>query len=85
MSEMTSHESWERYWEGLGRAASCCRELGIMTKITAWGDLSKQLLIMRKKGQAIYKGPSLTEVQVLALVTDMEIAQKLAAMMGQNG
>lgn len=75
---MEAHESWERFWEGLTRAASCCRELGVMTNITSWKEVSEQLLIMRNKGQVIYKGSPLTEVQVMALINDIETAQKLA-------
>lgn len=79
MSEMQSHESFERVWEGLSRAASCCRELGVTTKINSWFDLSHQLLLMRKKAKIMYEGSPLSEVQVQALVTNMEIAQLAAA------
>lgn len=75
MSEMTSHESFERLWEGLTRAASCCRELGKMTTINSWFDLSRQLLITRQKAKVLYESAPLSEVQVNALVTNMEIAQ----------
>lgn len=81
MSEMTSSESWERFWEGLTRAASCCRELGVMTNVTAWKDLSAQFIIMRDKGRVMYKSAPLTEFEVMALVNDMETAQKLSASM----
>lgn len=83
MSEMTGHESFERVDQGLSRAASCCRELGEATTIKAWGNLSTQLLLLRKKAKAMYEGAALTEFQIQALVTEMEIAQKLAR--GLNG
>lgn len=82
---MQSSESWERVCEGLNRAASCCRELGAMTKINAWFNLSRQLLIMRQKAKVMYEGEALTELQVQALVTNMEIAQIAAAQMSGNG
>lgn len=84
MSEMNSHESWERYEEGLLRAASCCRELGVLTKSNEWTEMSRQLLIMRDKGLTIYKAKPLNELQVQSLVADMEIAQKIAHAMGQT-
>lgn len=79
---MESNESWERFYQGLTRAASCCRELGVMTSVPSWKELSKQLLLMRDRGQVMYKGSALTEMQVMALVTDMEIAQKAARYAG---
>ena len=60
---MESSESWERVWESLGRAASCCRELHIVTKIKDWGELSDQFLIMRKKAKAMYDGKPLSETE----------------------
>jgi len=81
MSEMQSHESWERVAEGLSRAASCCRELHIVTKIKDWGELSNQFLIMRKKAKAMYDGKPLSEVEVMVLVAEIETAQKLAGML----
>ena len=72
---MNTHESFERIDHGLSRAASCCRELAVMAKIPAWNDLSRQLLIMRKKAKVMYAEPPLHENQVMALVTQMEIAQ----------
>lgn len=73
--KMETNESWERFWEGLTRAASCCRELAKMTDAHEWKELSKQILIMRNKGKVIYDSPPLTELQVMGLVTKMEIAQ----------
>lgn len=78
---MEAPESWERVDLGLQRAASCCRELAVMTHINAWVDLSKQLLLMRKKAKVMYEGAPLSEVQVQALVTNMEIAQLAAEQM----
>ena len=52
-----------------------------MTKIGAWGDLSKQLLITANKSKEMYKEKPLSEFQVLKLVTEIEDAQKLASMM----
>lgn len=78
---MTTQESFERLIEGLCCAASCCRELGVMTKIGAWGGLSKQLLITANKSKEMYKEKPLSEFQVLKLVTEIEDAQKLASMM----
>lgn len=76
---MESSESWERFWEGLTRAASCCRELGVMTNVPAWKELSAQFLLMREKGQKMYKSAPLTELQVMTIVTEIETAQKLSA------
>ena len=81
MSEMQSAESWERIWEGLGRAASCCRELHIVTKIKDWGELSNQFLIMRNKAKTMYDGAPLSEFEVQILVSDMEAAQRAAGML----
>lgn len=82
---METNESFERVWEGLTRAASCCRELGTMTTINSWFDLSRQLLIMRKKSKVMYDSAPLSEVQVQALVTNMEIAQLAANNLRQMG
>ena len=78
---MESNESFERVSEGLHRAASCCRELHIVTKIKDWGELSNQFLIMRKKAKAMYDGNPLSEVEVQILVANMEAAQKDAGML----
>lgn len=78
MSEMRQNESLERFVEGLTRAASCCRELGLITQIPAWKELSKQLLIMRDKGRFMYKSAPLSEKDILILVANIEMAQKLA-------
>lgn len=75
---MESPESWERFTEGLTRAASCCRELAKMNDAKEWKDLSVQLLLMLKKGRKFYEGVPLTEMEVMNLVTNMEMAQKLA-------
>ena len=80
---METLESWERVDQGLRRAASCCRELGKMTAINSWFDLSNQLLLMLKKAKVMYEGPSLAEHEVQALVTQMEIAQLAAERMRQ--
>ena len=81
MSEMTGQESFERISEGLQRAASCCRELGMLTTINDWVELSNQFLIMRKKAKAMYSGPPLTEVEVMSIVADIENAQKMAGLL----
>jgi hypothetical protein len=75
---METNESWERFEQGLLRAASCCRELGKMLDAQEWKDLSVQLLVMLKKGKKFYHGRALTELEVMNLVTNMELAQKLA-------
>lgn len=82
---MESNESWERVDSGLRRAASCCRELGKMTSINAWFDVSRQLLLMLKNARFMYDSAPLTEPEVMALVTNMEVAQKAASIMAQNG
>lgn len=82
--EMTSSESLERVVEGLSRAASCCRELAKITDSLEWKDVSRQLLIMRQKVLGIYRGPSLTEAEVLVLVANMELAQRQARGMAVN-
>lgn len=82
---MEANESFERIYEGLTRAASCCRELAVMTTINSWVDLSKQLLLMRKKAKFMYDSAPLSEVEVQALVTNMEIAQLAAERMRQMG
>ena len=78
---MESSESFERVSEGLQRAASCCRELNIITKIKDWGELSNQFLIMRKKAKAMYDGKPLSEVEVMVLVSQIENAQKMAGLL----
>jgi hypothetical protein len=80
---MQAKESFERWVLGLTRAASCCRELAVITDATEWKNLSAQLLIMRDKGQAIYKAVPLTEFEVQSLVKNMEIAQKASQLMNQ--
>lgn len=75
MSGMNSNESFERLWEGLSRAASCCRELGVMTTLPAWKEFSKQLIIMRHNGKVMRESPALSEPEINAIVTNMEIAQ----------
>ena len=78
---MQSSESFERVWESLARAASCSRELGVMTNLPAWNEVAKQFLLMRQKAKVMYKSPALNEFQVQSLVTEMEMAQKAASMM----
>ncbi len=75
---MESKESFERFEQGLLRCASCCRELAKMLDAHEWKSLSAELLKMLNQGRAIYKSEPLTEMQVLGLVTKIEIAQKLA-------
>ena len=76
---METNESWERVDEGLKRAASCCRELCVFTKVNDWVDLANQFLLRRKKAKAMYNAAALTESQVLSLTMDMETAQIAAA------
>lgn len=86
MSEMLNAESFERVSEGLHSAASCCREMAALTSINAWIDLSNQFLIMRKKAKTMYESAPLNEVQIQAMVLEMEVAQKASAMMREmNG
>lgn len=80
-SIMEQNESVERFREGLLRAASCCRELSKITRAQEWHDLSTQLMVMLNKGLKFYKGAALTEPQVMQLVSEMEMAQKLARQM----
>lgn len=75
---MENSESLERVLEGLSRAASCCREMAKMLDAHEWKDLSAQLIIMRQKVLKIYKALPLTEMEVLNLVANMEMAQKAA-------
>ena len=82
---MENKESFERVVEGLARAASCCRELALATKINDWVDLSKQFLLMQKKAKAMYAGGALTESQVLKLTMDIETAQIAAAQLRELG
>lgn len=82
---MESHESWERVNEGLSRAASCCRELAVMTNVKDWTELSKQFILMRKKAKFMYDSAPLSEVQVMAIVSEIELAQKAAALMRAHG
>lgn len=82
---METNESFERYEQGLLRAASCCRELGKMTNVKDWKNLSRQLMIMLNQGRVIYQSAPLTELQVMALVTNMEIAQLAAQNMRRMG
>ena len=82
---MLNSESWERIDHGLQRAASCCREMCILTKVNDWVELSKQFLLMRQKAKAMYLAAPLTEVEVMALVAEMEMAQKLAGLMRAQG
>jgi len=76
---MTSHESMERLDHGLRQAASCCRELGVMTGVPDWRALSNEFEIMRKKAIKMYKDGELPEFEVQRLTNDIEIAQKMAS------
>lgn len=78
---MEAHESLERLTEGLNRAASCCRELGVMTTIKDWKRLSAELIKMRDNGMKFYKEAPLTESEVLILLMQIEDAQRAAAAM----
>jgi hypothetical protein len=82
---MEAAESYERVWESLTRAASCCRELAILTKADEWRQMSQQIIIMRDKAREIYSGAPLTEVQVMNLVAQMEEAQLSAHVARQMG
>lgn len=78
---MESPESWERIDHGLDRAASCCRELARMLDAHEWRGLSRELLLMRKKAKFMYDSAPLSESEVNALVTKMEIAQLVSRYM----
>lgn len=75
---MEAPESWERYEQGLLRAASCCRELARMLDAEEWRQMSHELLAMLNKGRAIYKAAPLTEAEILNLTSRMELAQRMA-------
>jgi hypothetical protein len=40
-----------------------------------WRDLSKQLILMRQRVLALYAAVPLTEMEIMSLVTRMEMAQ----------
>ena len=75
---MEAAESWERYEQGLLRAASCCRELARMLDAEEWKQMSRELLTMLNKGRAIYSAAPLTEAEILNLTSRMELAQRQA-------
>lgn len=81
---MEQKESFERLYEGLARAASCCREFGAMSGVVAWKNLSAQLLLTRDKALALYKSGPLPEAQVIALVQKIEDAQRMAKNMTRH-
>ena len=72
---MEKNESFERIWESLSRAASCCRELAVITNVKGWKELSAQLLIARENAKAMYKSKPLEEFEVISLVDKICQAQ----------
>lgn len=75
---MENFESFERFEQGLLRCASCCRELAQMLDAQEWKELSRELLLLLNKGRAIYNAVPLTELEIMNLTTQMEIAQHIA-------
>lgn len=75
---MQENESIERLVECLTKAASRSREMGAMTGVRAWKDLSQQFITMRKKALAMYRAKGLNDVQVAALCDRIQVAQAVA-------
>ena len=78
---MEAKESYERWCAGLSKAASCCRELGVITTIKDWKFLSAELIKLRDNGMKFYKEAPLKESEVLILLMQIEDAQRAAAAM----
>lgn len=64
MSEMNSAESFERFREGILKAASRALELGRVTKVNHWNHVAHHLRVVLENGTKMYNQRALSETQV---------------------
>jgi hypothetical protein len=73
MSDMQIAETTERWREGLKRAASRAREIGVAQgKPDMWNKIADSLDGIRSKGDAMIAGKALTRAQVLAAIDERQ-------------
>lgn len=68
MAEMEHTESFERFSEGLKKAASRARELGSAQKNRDWNKIAFNLETLIERGKTIYARRALSRDQVLAML-----------------
>lgn len=74
MSEMTEAESFERFEEGLKKAASRARELGILFASDKWAEIAASFDLMRRNGAKFYHGAAISRQEALRMI-DAEISK----------
>lgn len=72
MSEMTDVEAFERFAEGLKKAASRARELGIAQKSKDWGNVATMLDGIRINGEKMYNARALSRQDVLKMLDERQ-------------
>lgn len=72
MSEMQSAEIIERYVEGLKRASSRARELGIAQKATEWDKVARNLDMLLKTGVKLFNSRQLSRHDTLKMLDDRQ-------------
>lgn len=77
MSEMTETETFERFSEGLKKAASRCRELGVVQKDRNWTKTAIQIEQFLAYGTQLYRASALSRREVLGLL-DQRVDKKKA-------
>lgn len=72
MSEMTDVEAFERFSEGMKRAASRARELGVSQKSNDWGNVANMLDGIRTNGEKMYRARALSRQDVLKMLDERQ-------------
>lgn len=77
MSEMQDNESIERFVEGLKKAASRARELGIAQKNSSWEKVAVMLDGIRTNGVKLYQSSALSRNDVLSMLDQRQKTMKI--------
>lgn len=64
---MESYESFERFGEGMKKASSRAREMGVAQKDRNWTKLAFALDGIRQQGEKIFHSLPLTEQEVMKM------------------
>lgn len=72
MVDMTLNESMERFREGIKKAASRSRELGILQKNSNWTKIAFQLEKLLHNGNKLYSGHAISRGEALKILDSRE-------------
>lgn len=72
MSDMTNIESFERFSEGLKKAASRSRELAVAQKDDQWNKVAFMLDSLCSKGNDIFRGRAIPRQEALKMADNIE-------------